>query len=153
MRLFSLFFLLPGTFLLLSACNKTESDLRADSFPDELVSKGREVYLIHCAACHGPNGEGQNPAAPLRRDETGRYPAPPHNENGHTWHHDDDLLIRIITEGGMGDTKNFYEMPAFGDKLGNEDIQAIITFIKTLWSDEQRESQRKVTEAARSQQP
>ena len=135
----------------MAACGKSDSDRAADAFTNDLTARGREVYLANCATCHGGRGEGQNPAAPLQRDETGRYPAPPHNGNGHTWHHDDDLLIRIIKEGGMGDERNFHEMPAFSDKLSDEDIHAVLAFIKTLWTDEQRENQRKATEAMRSQ--
>lgn len=145
------YFVTAWLVLLLAACGKSETQRRVTSVPEEIINKGQEIYLANCAACHGANGEGQNPQAPLQRDETGRFPAPPHNENGHTWHHDDDLLIQIIKEGGMGDEKNFHEMPAFGDKLNDEDINAVLAFIKTLWSDEQRESQRKITEAVRSQ--
>ena len=51
---------------------------------------GRALYEQHCAACHGANLEGQ----PDWRspDESGLYPAPPHDETGHTWHHDDAML-------------------------------------------------------------
>lgn len=52
---------------------------------------GRAFYVEHCAACHGVDLEGQpdwrNP------DESGFHPAPPHDETGHTWHHDDAMLI------------------------------------------------------------
>ena len=121
-----------------------------DAGSSSAVSQGREVYVNFCAACHGPNGEGQRPDAPLRRDETGRYPAPPHDDTGHTWHHDDDLLIQIIKEGGMGG-ENFYEMPAFADQLSDEDILAVLAYIKTLWTDEQRANQQRITDAVRQQ--
>lgn len=121
-----------------------------DAGSSSAVSQGREVYVNFCAACHGPNGEGQRPDAPLRRDETGRYPAPPHDDTGHTWHHDDDLLIQIIKEGGMGG-ENFYEMPAFADQLSDDDILAVLAYIKTLWTDEQRANQQRVTDAVRQQ--
>src|SRR5690606_27484702 len=111
---------------------------------------GQQVYETHCAACHGVNGVGQVPEAPLQRDTTGRYPAPPHNDQGHTWHHDDDLLFQIIYEGGMGDRANFYEMPAFGEKLSPEEINAVLAYIKTLWTAEQRAQQREFTAAVRS---
>jgi mono/diheme cytochrome c family protein len=118
----------------------------------EQIERGRQIYATHCAECHGAKGEGQRPDAPLERDETGRYPAPPHDGTGHTWHHDDDLLFRIVRDGGMGDPKDFYEMPVFGDKLTDEEILAVLAYIKTLWSDEQREMQRQMTEQVRSEE-
>ncbi len=114
------------------------------------LALGREVYLQTCAACHGPNSEGQRPDVLLRKDETGRFPAPPHNSAGHTWHHDDDHLIQIIREGGMRD-EDFYEMPAFGNVLTDEEINAVLAFIKTLWTDAQRAVQQERTEAVRSE--
>jgi len=116
----------------------------------EQIAQGRQIYAQHCAECHGANGEGQRPEAPLERDETGRYPAPPHDGTGHTWHHDDDLLFQIVRDGGTGDPANFYDMPAFGDKLSEADIYAVLAFIKSLWTDELRAYQRQVTEQVRS---
>ena len=139
--------------LLIAACtakrDKT-SPTPNDSANSSQLTLGRQVYLHNCAACHGANGEGQRPDAPLRKDETGRFPAPPHNSTGHTWHHDDDLLIQIIREGGMGD-EDFYEMPAFGNVLTDEEIKAVLAFIKTLWTEEQRALQQERTEAVRSE--
>jgi mono/diheme cytochrome c family protein len=109
--------------------------------------KGQQVYTQYCAECHGANGEGQNPNNPLAPDETGRYPAPPHDETGHTWHHDDDLLVTIVRDGGMGDPTDFYPMPAFGETLTDEQIEAVIYFIKGMWTDEQRQYQQEVTKA------
>jgi mono/diheme cytochrome c family protein len=113
------------------------------------VAEGRQVYVQYCAACHGSNGEGQVPSDPLVPDATGKIPAPPHNSTGHTWHHDDDLLKRIVHDGGLGDER-FYEMPAFGEILTDKQIDAVITYIKTLWTEEQRERQRERTEAIRN---
>lgn len=140
--------------LISAACRNEDGDSRNDSaptgIPQDLFAQGETVYVEHCAECHGINGEGQNPDNPLAKDETGRYPAPPHNETGHTWHHDDDLLVRIIEEGGMGD-ENFYEMPAFGDQLTDEEINAVLVYIKSLWTDEIRELQQETTRRVRSQ--
>jgi len=60
---------------------------------------GRALYVQHCAACQGVNMEGQ----PDWRspDANGLYPAPPHDESGHTWHHDDAMLTDYITRGGQ----------------------------------------------------
>lgn len=130
-------------------CSNSEDGVSQAS--EETIALGQRVYAVRCASCHGINGEGQKPEAPLEPDETGRFPAPPHDETGHTWHHDDDLLVRIVKDGGMGGDM-FYEMPAFGDILSADEIEAVLAFIKTMWTDEQRQMQHDRTEAIRQQQ-
>lgn len=105
---------------------------------EETLQLGQVVYEQRCAECHGIDGEGQFPDAPMQPDETGRFGAPPHNENGHTWHHDDNLIYQIINEGGMGTADAFYPMPAFGEILTQEEIVAVVAYIKTFWTEEQR---------------
>ncbi|HFB52467.1 MAG TPA: c-type cytochrome, partial [Anaerolineae bacterium] len=75
------------------------------------VSLGSEIYAQNCAACHGVNGEGQpNWKTPL---DDGSFPPPPHNNDGHTWHHPDGQLTDIITNGEK-DIFPQSKMPAFG---------------------------------------
>lgn len=138
-----------------SACSLAgESAVIAPAAQDsDLYRLGQTVYNTQCASCHGVNGEGQFPNAPLERDSTGRYGAPPHDDTGHTWHHDDDLIRRIIREGGMGDPVNFYVMPALGSTLSEGEIEAVIAYIKTMWTPEQQARQRETTLAVRTDQP
>jgi len=105
---------------------------------------GRDLYVQHCAACHGANLEGQpNWRSP---DANGLYPAPPHDETGHTWHHDDAMLIDYITRGGqavlndMG-VKLISGMPNFGSVLDDRAIEAILDYIKSTWHEPIREGQ------------
>lgn len=119
-------------------------------FYETELTQGRAIYTQYCAACHGIDGQGQFPAAPLEPDVTGRIGAPPHNETGHSWHHSDVLLIRYVTEGGFSDPARFYIMPPFGDILTDEQILFVIAYIKTMWTDEQRASQRQLTEDEQS---
>jgi len=105
---------------------------------EDTLQLGKTVYEQSCAECHGIDGEGQFPDNPMQPDETGRIGAPPHNGNGHTWHHDDNLILQIINEGGMGTADSFYPMPAFGDTLTQEEITSVVAYIKTFWTEEQR---------------
>ncbi|MCA9915956.1 MAG: cytochrome c [Anaerolineae bacterium] len=141
--------------LLVAACSQTpasESVIAPAVEGSETWNTGQTIYNLQCSTCHGINGEGQFPDAPLEKDITGRYGAPPHNETGHTWHHDDDLIIRIIKEGGMGDPVNFYVMPALGSVLSDTEIEAVIAYIKTMWTSEQQDIQRERTIAVWEQQ-
>jgi mono/diheme cytochrome c family protein len=104
--------------------------------PDDtvLVERGRQVYARHCAACHGANLEGQ--ADWRERGADGLLPAPPHDASGHTWHHPDAQLIAITKLGvaraaGLQDHRS--AMPAFEGVLADEDIVAVLSFIKAQW--------------------
>ena len=107
---------------------------------------GRQVYQQNCAACHGINGEGQ-PNWQVKRPDVS-YPAPPHDATGHTWHHTDGLLFRIVKHGGASlNIPNFKSgMPAFGQELEDEEIRAVINHLKTFWEAEQRERQAQASE-------
>lgn len=86
------------------------------------------LYLRNCAECHGASLEGQPNWK--RPGANGVYPAPPHNSDGHTWHHPDAVLLQIIADGG---TMPASAMPAFAGQLTNAEIQAILAYIKTSW--------------------
>ncbi len=103
----------------------------------ESVEAGGKLYAEYCASCHGANLEGESNWQQPKAD--GSLPAPPHDENGHTWHHPDEVLIETITEGGdpaFGGT-----MPGFGDQLSREEMVSILDFIKNHWRIEDREFQ------------
>lgn len=146
-----LIYLLVVLVLGITACtsnNETHEPKASPTSPPlaQVLEDGEANYLTYCAVCHGTNGEGQNPEDPTVPDENGRYLAPPHDETGHTMLHADDELIMIISEGGMGDPIFFNEMPAFGEILSNYQIEAILTYIKTFWTEQQRIEQKDRTE-------
>lgn len=94
-----------------------------------LVEHGARVYAQHCARCHGVNAEG-HPRWRQRRSD-GRYPPPPLNGSGHTWHHPISFLKGMIRNGsGTGG-----DMPAFGDTLDGADIEAVVAWFQSLWPD------------------
>jgi len=104
------------------------------------IALGRQLYADHCASCHGKNLEGQPDW--MIRLPNGRLPAPPHDASGHTWHHADDELF-LITKRGLAAIVADYEsdMPAFDGVLGNEEIRAILAFIKSTWPERARDYQ------------
>lgn len=111
---------------------------------------GRDLYDQHCAACHGANLEG----APDWQEQgpEGRFPAPPHDETGHTWHHGDAMLFDYTSRGGqayLADLGVTFDsgMPAFGAILSDAEIKAILAFIRSTWPEEMRAFQAERTAA------
>ncbi|QIA27810.1 c-type cytochrome [Thermaerobacter sp. PB12/4term] len=86
-----------------------------------VVERGRQVFATHCAACHGPEGRGDGPAA------AGMLPPPADLTGVHTRQHTDGDLYWWITHGIDGTA-----MPAFGDVLTEEERWAVIRFIRQL---------------------
>ena len=125
-----------------------------DASTSAVLEEGREVYAATCAACHGAEGEGQPEWHVVKAD--GTLPAPPLNGDGHTWHHADGELYRVVSEGGqiLEDPGLDFKsaMPAFGEQLGHSEIVAVLTYLKSLWGDKTsrglsiRESQALVSE-------
>ena len=84
---------------------------------------------------------------------------PPHNANGHTWHHADCQLVKTVLNGSgamgemmrqmMGATKDTPRMPAFNGQLTEEEVLDILAYIKTWWTEEQRDWQARVSKTDR----
>lgn len=106
----------------------------------EQLARGGELYRANCATCHGGPTGGDIADVPPR-----------HNAEGHTWHHPDCELIEIIRNGmprRPGLPEDAATMPAFGDRLTDEDSRAILAHIKTWWTDQQQQFQSEVTDQA-----
>ena len=107
------------------------------------VSRGQQIYGASCASCHGGASGG------ARTD----YP-PKHNANGHTFEHGDCELETVIRTGvGLphavetrpASPPAALAMPAWGQRLSDDQIADVIAFIKTMWTAEQRASQASLT--------
>lgn len=80
---------------------------------------GREVFLRNCATCHGQGGQGDGPTpvVPRPRDLTsGKF------SFGTT----PDAVEKTI-RGGIAPA-----MPAFGEILGDEEVQALVAYVRSL---------------------
>ena len=104
-----------------------------------IVSSGAVIYADACASCHGDDLEGQ--ADWQVRKAEGKLPAPPHDDAGHTWHHQEQQLFDITKLGVQHFAGADYatDMPAFGDEYSDEDILAVLSYIKSTWPPEIRE--------------
>ena len=112
---------------------QTTTAPQADPDNAEQIALGQQVYTSFCAGCHGSNLEGQpnwQKKLPL-----GNFPAPPHDESGHTWHHADQWLFEIVKYGGKYHAPPRYRsaMPAYQEMLSDAEIWAVLAFIKSHW--------------------
>ena len=129
--------LLAGIFL--SACDqapnsqagaKTMAQKRDLDSPQ--VVRGRVIYDQHCAECHGAQGKG--PIGDWRiRDAEGKFPPPPLDDSAHAWHHPTAVLLEMVREGSPQGQGN---MPAWKEKLSEQNMQDVVAYIKSLWSDQ-----------------
>lgn len=136
---------LPAILLLVSGCSKEPAASNAASpaatspvpavvahrLDPARLGRGAEIYKQNCASCHGAMAQGapnwQRPGA------DGKYPAPPLNGTGHAWHHPAAVLKKTIRRGtiAMGGS-----MPAWGNKLSEDDIEAVIAWFQSRWPQE-----------------
>lgn len=103
-----------------------------------LTQIGSRIYSENCASCHGVNLEGQVKEWRSPNPD-GRMPAPPHDETGHTWHHGDEVLFKITKLGVVraANLENYKSaMPAYEGILSDEEIIAVLSFIKSKWPEE-----------------
>lgn len=111
------------------------------SATEDQSDRGRKLYLENCASCHGADLEGQPDWR--RPSPSGRLPAPPHDETGHTWHHPDRVLGEITRRGPAAIVGSGYEsdMPGFEGVLSDDEIRAVIDYIKSTWPERERRYQ------------
>ena len=138
--------------LILAACSGPDAEVLRDvqgtpippvpTLDAAKVLSGRRSYDTLCASCHGANGVGSTPNWKIP-DAQGNFPPPPHNDDGHTWHHSDRVIFEIIRDG-IQDTLHPaapLRMPAFGNQLSAVQIQAVISYFKSLWLKDHQEYQ------------
>lgn len=103
-----------------------------------IIATGQQIYVETCASCHGVQLEGEENWQ--TRDAEGYLPAPPHDETGHTWHHKDQLLFDLTKYGIQKFAGADYKtkMPAYEEVLSDEQIIAVLSYIKAQWPQEIR---------------
>jgi mono/diheme cytochrome c family protein len=96
-----------------------------DKQAETLIAQGVKLYEDRCADCHQRNGEGvPHIYPPLANNESivMRYPI---------------NAIRIVVNGGFPpstqDNPRPYGMPPFGQDLSDEDIAAVVSYVRQSW--------------------
>lgn len=89
-------------------------------------AKGATNYTSLCVSCHGQEGKGDGPAAvaltPKPRDFTDCEVVGAITDEG---------LFKVIKEGGIATGKGA-AMPAWGEVLGDEEINDLVAYIRSL---------------------
>lgn len=93
-----------------------------------LRTEGAQVYERHCADCHGENGEGKPYVYPaLRGNRLVTSPSPLN-------------AIQTVLYGGFAPSTAAvpqpYGMPPYGEQLSDEEIAAVLTYIRSAWGNE-----------------
>ena len=90
---------------------------------DPLLTRGREIYLDRCVACHGPTGKGDGPSSKSLAGP------PPGNLTDSEWKHGDSIeqVERVIDQGVQGTS-----MPSWGTSLGPDGLRATTAFVYFL---------------------
>ena len=111
---------------------------------EENILKGKKLYNQYCASCHQVNLSGAKNWKGF--DEDGHRKAPPLNGTGHTWHHSDELLHKIIKYGFAKLIKDYQgKMMGFGENINDEGIDNILSYIKSYWKDDIYEYQLEIS--------
>lgn len=98
-----------SSLLLLVSCSSSSGNVKSEP-PETPEVAGENLFIMHCAACHGDDGKlGASGAKDLTASRLG-----------------DAALTKIIKEGKNG-------MPPMKELLGNnENIQLVINHVKKL---------------------
>ena len=142
--------------LLLAACNAAvERPAAATPIPIESIptvhpnntrlAQAQHNYNLYCAHCHGYGGEGQPAETVEQTLASGYHTVPLHNAAGHTWQHPDQILFQTIKFGVQAPVM-LYTMEGFDTQLEDDEIFAIIDYIRRWWTEDQRNWQAALTQ-------
>ena len=90
-----------------------------------LLSLGKTVYDGQCASCHGAQGKGSPPAYPPLAGNQSIQMASSVNP------------VRMVLNGGyppgtVGNPRP-YGMPPFAQSLSDDEVAAVVTYVRTAW--------------------
>jgi mono/diheme cytochrome c family protein len=90
------------------------------------VTRGREIYQMYCASCHGPEGNGDGPVS------AGLDPKPAKHSDGNYMNALSDAhLEKVIKEGGAAVGKSPLMAP-WGGTLSDAQVTDVISFVRSL---------------------
>jgi mono/diheme cytochrome c family protein len=104
--------------------------VKSETLDVDTMSEGRILYNIHCGTCHQPEGTGGSDTGPPLAGSA-VVNAPSH-----------ESLVNIILRGpdrpkvapsAEWQKRRWKMMESFGDKLGDDEVAAIATYVRNSW--------------------
>ena len=108
--------------------------------PAPPAQSARLLYETHCAICHGSTGKGDGPGAKVTRQTIRDF------SNSAAMREVNDRFLFEIIKKGSSQFGRSNAMPSWGMKLTDEEIHAVVAFIRSLASStSERSGERKET--------
>lgn len=108
-----------------SAPARANEPQKPDSGQTSTMPAGQAIYVDNCSACHTESGAGlAGLFPPLKANPLVQAPNPTN-------------LVRLVLEGGKsaatGHAPTGTAMPAFGWKLSDKEVAAVLTYVRSSW--------------------
>ena len=117
----------PSFVLLTAEAYPTSFQTSPTAFSAGSIVRGQALFARYCVACHGPNGEGNGPAAAALRVRPANLTQP------HIWGHTDGEMFWWLTHGiedpGAGPGGGLV-MPGFQATIPDEGRWALIDYVR-----------------------
>ena len=97
----------------------SQDPLEIASQPD--IEQGRDIYRIHCQECHGTEGHGDGPRAPMLA------PRPGNLVSAATSAKTDEELLAILAVGVPRTA-----MRGWRDQLSNDERRNVLAYVRSL---------------------
>ena len=109
--------------------DKSPTEAKESHAPSEkvehILTRGKRIYEAHCAECHQSTGKGVSTVYPPLAGNSSVTTKSPIN------------AIRMALHGGYPPSTvrnpRPYGMPPFGQSLNNEDVAAVVSYIRNTW--------------------
>ncbi|MFC4277284.1 c-type cytochrome [Achromobacter aloeverae] len=93
-----------------------------------VLQRGEKLYGTYCVACHQSQGEGRPPAWPALAGNISVTAPSPQN------------AIRVVLDGGFAPATAAnpqpHGMPPFGQVLNDDDVAAVVSYIRNQWGNQ-----------------
>jgi mono/diheme cytochrome c family protein len=107
------------------ASNGTSTSRGANQVSASVLARGSSIYKEQCSSCHGAEGHGAPP------------PYPPLAQNQSIGMESAVNAIRMVLNGGYppqtAGNPRPYGMPPFAQIMSDDDIAAVVTYIRVSW--------------------
>ena len=113
----------PSLSLLTVEAYPTSFQTSPTGFSAASIAHGQALFMQNCVSCHGPEGEGNGPAATSLRIKPSDLTQP------HVFDHTDGEMFWWLTHG-IDDPEGGLAMPGFANALSSEDRWALIDYVR-----------------------